>query len=153
MKTCLLLVLAIAGGSTYAQAKFTPFAAESGRVTLRAQDGQNGFAECAARAALDSGAFTFERILFIEPETGLPTIHITKIHFEARTGNGTPSLMRLNVLSTDPTGWDLVQGQSGEIFATTASINKMVILNDRNGVVGAKDISRCFARLHEARLR
>jgi len=68
------------------------------------------------------------------------------VNFQATTKDGSPIFLKMIFHTLDASGWQLVQGTSGEIYPFSNEIEPKVLLVSRKtgSVLGSRDVSACL---------
>ena len=139
MKT-LIAVLLVIFGSISARA-------ETGGVALRTSPGFDAFSVCVAQESLKRAhVFGFKKLLFSGMDKFRGVQKMAYLNFEASTKSGAPIFLKIVFQALDPAGWQLVQGENGEIYPFSKAINPKALLLERKSgsVLGSNDISACL---------
>lgn len=116
-------------------------------VALRTSSNYDSFSKCSVLESIGlTDVFSFNSLLYSKPMEGTGPIRLAYLYFSVKTKNGGDLVLRLTFKTDDPEGWILIQGENGEIFPFSKSVNSKVILLDpkTGSVLGSRDISRCF---------
>lgn len=114
---------------------------------LRTSENNDAFTKCAVEEALGStNVFILSRLLYVKITEELKPVRMAHLFFVAKTRNGVDITFRMSFKSEDPEGWDLVQGENGEIYPFTYNVNARALLvtPGDGSILGSRDISHCL---------